>query len=71
MEKLARTPKQSAADLRDLAWGLLKRRNHVSDQRVRRELVRRALELVQVAAQLEYGANMPRNRIFDQRKSAG
>ena len=71
MEKLAKRPKQSAADLRDLAWGLLKRRKHVSDQRVRRELARRALELVQVVAQLEYAAPMPRNRIFGHGKSTG
>jgi len=71
MKKSTETPKQSAAGLRDVAWGLLKRRNHVSDQRVRRELARRALELVQVAAQLEYAGPMPRNRIFGHGKSTG
>jgi hypothetical protein len=68
MEKLTETPKQSAAGLRDVAWGLLKRRNDVSDQRVRRELARRPLELAQVAA---HAATMPRNRIFGHGESTG
>ena len=53
MERLAETPQQSAADLRDEAWGLLEQRKHACDQHVRRELARRALELAQVAAELE------------------
>jgi hypothetical protein len=71
MEKLTETPKQSAADLRDVAWNLLKLRKHASDQLVRGELARRALELAQVAAQLDYEAARPRSEIFDHGKSGG
>ena len=71
MEKLTETAKQSAADLRDVAWGLLERRKQVSDQKVRGELARRALELAQMATQLDYEAARPRNGNFDHEKSVG
>ena len=56
MEKQAELPRQPAIDLRNVAWGLLKLRKHVSDRAVRGELARRALELSHVATRLEHGA---------------
>jgi hypothetical protein len=52
-EKLAKTLKASAENLRDEAWALLRMRQRVFDRRVRSELAERAFELAQLAVQLE------------------
>jgi len=71
MEKLTEIPKQPAVDLRNVAWSLLKLRKHVSDQSVRGELARRALELSQVTTRLEQGAASRGSGVLDHGKSTG